>query len=210
MKRYELGTSGKSVIALVVFIALFVAGCAGPSALMKEVPEGEPIGPPETNKAMVVFLRPSGIGFAVQAKIIDVTSEDNPKLVGFLGAKTKIAYQTEPGEVLFMVMGGENTPFLKGNLEAGETYYAKVSPLFGILYARFTIKPIHGTELDEAEFVRWYSDCTHYRNSEESYQWAGENMGKIKEKRGKKLPGWMKKPQDERDALTLNPDDGRP
>lgn len=209
MKRCHRGVHEKSIIVLVLFIALFVVECAGPSAMMKEVPEGEPLGPPSTDKAMVVFLRPSGIGFAVQAKVVDVTSEENPELVGFLGAKTKIAYQTDPGEAFFMVMGGENTPFLKGNLEAGKTYYAKVSPLIGLLYARFGIQPIRAAELAGSDFNKWYSDCTLYRNSEESYQWAAENMEKIKEKRAKKLPEWMEKPQEDRDALTLNPDDGR-
>lgn len=194
---------------LVLLAAMIFVGCAGPSSLMKEVPEGEAIVSPATGKAMVIFMRPSGIGFGVQAKVLDVTSETDPIMVGYVGAKTRVAYETDPGEKLFMAMGGENTPFMKGQLEADSTYYAKVSPLMGFLYARFTMTPLRSDDTDSPDFRKWLNATTLYGNTEDSYSWMTENKEKILEKRARKLPKWMEKDQEDRDKLTLNPEDGR-
>ena len=62
---------------------------------------------------MIVFLRPSTLGFAVQSSVFNAT-EDTPDLVGIVAAKAKVAYQLDPGDYLFMVIG-ESADFMTAN-----------------------------------------------------------------------------------------------
>ena len=52
--------------ALVLVVLL--AGCAGPITHMREAPGGGSTAPPP-GKAVVVFLRPSSLGFAIASSV---------------------------------------------------------------------------------------------------------------------------------------------
>jgi len=115
----------KWVLASTLFIAFVLSGCAGTVKNMQPF-QGDPAKlVPEAGKAMVVFMRPSTLGFAVQSSVFRAT-EGTPDLVGIVAAQAKVAYQVDPGDHLFMVIG-ESADFMTAQVAAGKTYYAVVS-----------------------------------------------------------------------------------
>lgn len=187
-----------SAFLLTVFLILLVTGCsskymrpAGPDAASSYAP-----GP---NQATVIFMRPSSLGGAIQASVFDVTNSEN-NFVGIVSHKTKVAYKVAPGEHLFMVVG-ESADFMKAVLEAGKMYYALVTPRIGVWKARFSLKPVHKDELNSEKFKDWNSSCEFVENTNESAQWAKENMPNIQEKRESYFEKWMSKPEADRPVL---------
>ena len=110
----------------ILFLLLFLSGCAGPVANMQMVPFERIVSAPEKGKSMVVFLRPSGFGFAIQSSVFEITG-DTPSLVGIVAARKRVSYQLQPGTHLFMVVG-ESADFMSAELEANKIYYALVTP----------------------------------------------------------------------------------
>ena len=193
----------KKPIYAVLLLSLFLVGCAGSSAHMRDVPDGRDTFAPETGKALVVFMRPSGMGFAVQSSVFDITSGE-PDLVGIVSAKTKVAYSTDPGQHRFMVIG-ESADFMDANVQEGLTYYSLVTPRMGFWKARFSLKPVHKAELGMDQFAEWFADTRWVENTQESGKWAMQNMTSIKTKQADYLPKWLDKP----DKPILVPDDGQ-
>src|SRR5687767_12203944 len=112
-------------LVLAAFVVL-LAACAGSSPRMQEITAERYAPAPEPGKALVVFMRPSGLGFAIQSTVYEV-SGDELRIIGIVSAKTKVAYQAEPGKRLFMTVG-ESADFMSAELQAGRTYYAAVAP----------------------------------------------------------------------------------
>ncbi|MGH8701141.1 MAG: hypothetical protein ACREVR_08225, partial [Burkholderiales bacterium] len=80
---------------LIVVLAALVSGCAGTIAHMQEVSADRAPSGPRPGKAMVVFMRPSGLGFAIQSTVYEVQG-NNVALIGVVAAKTKVAYEVDP------------------------------------------------------------------------------------------------------------------
>lgn len=126
-----------------LFVLLVLGGCQ--SALMvAPTTEAEPKA--TADKALVVFMRPSSLGGAVQSSVYDTRAEGNDVFAGVVSSKSKVAYLAEPGEHLFMVVS-ENADFLAANLEAGKRYYVLVAheweygePVFRC--CRFVMMPV--------------------------------------------------------------------
>ena len=57
-----------------VLLLLVLAACAGKSEFMRDTAPDEALYAPQPSNALVVFMRPSGLGFAVQSSVFDVTS----------------------------------------------------------------------------------------------------------------------------------------
>lgn len=188
-----------------LFFAVMLSGCAGPVKNMQEVPPDRVVSAPAPGKSMVVFMRPSIFGNAIQSSVFEVTS-DKPALVGIVAAKKKVAYQLEPGQHLFMAVG-ESADFMAADLEPNKTYYALVTPRMGVWKARFSLKPVHADELNSAEFTNWLADCDWVEKSPESDLWASSNMVDIQSKQKEYYPDWMKKDAFQRPALL--PKDGK-
>ena len=94
---------GRSLYSFVCLLAaLYFSGCAGTVKHMNVVPPNMIVAAPSEGKSMVVFMRPSGIGFAVQSSVFEIKG-DHPSLVGIVAAKKKVIYELEPGSHLFMV-----------------------------------------------------------------------------------------------------------
>ena len=134
----------------VVVLLLAVAGCAGRSKYMQDVPAGQADYVPEPGRTLVIFMRPSGFGFAIQSSVFDIT-DGEPEFLGIVSAKTKIAHNADPGEHRYMVIG-ENAGFLEADLLADRTYYSLVTPRMGVWKARFSLKPVRKLDLTSAEF----------------------------------------------------------
>lgn len=186
-------------------LALVLSGCAGTVKNMKSVDATMVSGVPAEGKSAVVFLRPSGMGFAVQSSVFDVTQSD-PSLVGIVAAKKKVIYEVEPGEHLFMVIG-ESADFMSAELEADKTYYALVTPRMGLWKARFSLKPVHAGELESPQFEKWLQSCEWVAKTPDSEQWLAENITMIENKQRKYFQKWMEKNESERPHLY--PQDGR-
>ena len=193
------GTSPSTPAALLVAFALLLAACAGQVRNMQEPAAAPPIAP-EPGKALVVFMRPSGFGFAIQSSVFEVEDKQSASLIGILAAKTKLAYQVEPGRRLFMVIG-ENADFMSANLEANRTYYAQVAPRMGLWKARFALEPVPRKQLDTSDLRGSLEDCRWVQKTAESENWAMSNMASIQSKRAEYYKEWADKPESERPQL---------
>ncbi len=177
---------------LTLSLGLFSA-CAVMSPHMT-VQEGNPVLKPEAGKALLVFLRPSSYGGAVQATIYDGAA-----YIGTISANTKIAYQADPGKHMFMVIG-ESADFMQADLVAGKTYYARVSARMGIWKARFSFEPENGGTSAE-ELNAWLKETRLARINDQGRKWAMENKASIMQKHDEYLPVWNNKEKSSQQTL---------
>jgi hypothetical protein len=191
--------------ALAAALAVAATGCAGTIKNMREVPAGAPPPAPAAGKALIVFMRPSGMGYAFQSSVFAV-KDGAPELVGIVTAKVKVAWQADPGKHLFMIVG-ESGDFMTADVQAGRTYFALLTPRPGVWKARFSLKAVSKGELGSAEFQGWLDDCRWVEKDQSSEAWAKENLADVKEKYEKYYPVWLQKPEANRP--NLGPDDGR-
>ncbi len=186
-------------------MVVLLAGCAGSSVRMEEVSAERYAPAPQPGKAMVVFMRPSGIGFMVQSTVYEV-KESEVQMIGIVSAKTKVAYQVDPGKRLFMAVG-ESAEFMSAELQAGRTYYANVSPRMGMWKARFSLDPIRREQLESDGFKSDFNDTRWVVKTAATEEWFAANRASIQSKRSEYYPDWTQKPETERPALRA--DDGR-
>ena len=195
----------RSPALMILIIASLISGCAGKVMHMQEIAADKATVAPAPGKAAVVFLRPSGMGFAIQSSVFEV-KDNQSLLVGIVAAKTKVVYQVEPGKRLFMAVG-ESAEFMTADLLPNRTYYAYVAPRMGLLKARFALEPVRGAELDSSEFKSSLAECKWVGKNDASENWARGNMASVESKRAEYYPGWVKQPEPERPNLSQG--DGR-
>jgi hypothetical protein len=193
-----------TLVFTLILLGLILSGCAT-SSKMQMVPPERVTTVADEGKAMVVFMRPSDFGGAVQSSVFEIKNE-RPELIGIVSANTKVSYQLEPGSYLFMVIG-ESADFMSAELEANKTYYALVTPRMGFWKARFSLKPIHAAELDSDQFNEWFEECDLVENTPASGAWARENMSSILSKQTEYYADWMDKATSDRPKLL--PEDGK-
>jgi len=187
--RFVIQTAAKSAVLLAL---LLLGACAGTSDYMQNLEPNQVNYAPEADKSLVVFMRPSGLGFAVQSSVFDVT-DGSPKFIGILSAKKKIAHYSAPGKRRYMVIG-ESADFMGATLDPNKVYYALVTPRMGWWKARFSLRPVHAGEISGAEFDEWFKDTQWVENKETAVTWSAQNMNSIREKMGEDLPEWQAKP----------------
>lgn len=189
---------------------LLLAGLTGcQSSLMTKAGNAEP--KPAPGKALVVFMRPSSFGGAIQSSVYD-TGDKQDTFIGIVSAKTKIAYQAEPGDHLFMVVA-ENADFMVAHLDAGKTYYTLVSPRMGMWKARFSLLPIHNQagakySMQSADFREWMAKTDWVTVTPAAEQWYQEHAADIRAKKVDYLHRWDTADAQQRAELTLPADDG--
>ncbi len=190
----------KWILAFTLMNALALSGCAGTIKNMQPF-EGDPATlVPESDKAMIVFLRPSTLGFAVQSSVFNAT-EDTPDLVGIVAAKAKVAYQLDPGDYLFMVIG-ESADFMTASVAAGKTYYVLVTPRMGAWKARFSLRPVALPDQNREEMDEWLENCSWVEKNAASDTWAASNIADIQDKQARYYTKWMEKNESDRPRLT--------
>jgi len=187
-------------IALLL-LQLLLTGCSGTVKHMETVAISDVINEPEYGKSIIVFLRPSRNGHSVQSSVFEI-EEDKPSLVGIVAAKKKVAYQLDPGEHLFMVIG-ENAGFMSATLEANRTYYAIIIPRMGWWKARFSLKPVVQDRLKSDQFNNWLLACEWVKKTSDSELWANQNMPSIRSKYDKYYTDWMNKSWADRPKLQM-------
>lgn len=196
----------RSLVSIAAVCATVVlTGCAGTVKNMKEVTDEVTAVKPRQDEAVVVFMRPSGLGFAIQSSVYEIKN-DAPSLVGIVAAKTKVAQRVPAGKHLYMVIG-ENADFMTADLAPNKTYYAYVSPRMGMWKARFVLEPKTSTDLAATDFKNDYNECRLVETTDESQAWMAENLNSIKSKRAEYYKDWLQKPAEER--LQLRLEDGR-
>jgi hypothetical protein len=194
--------SAAKAAALLLLLAL--GACAGTSDLMRNVPPEKATYAPKPDQALIVFMRPSGFGFAIQSSVFDVT-DGNPDFIAVLPAKAKVAHYSKPGQRRFMVIG-ESADFMDATLDPGKVYYALVTPRMGLWKARFSLRAVDGATVRTTEFDDWFKDSRWVENEPGAAHWAKANMDSIKEKMADDLDDWTHKP----DKPTLHAKDGQP
>jgi hypothetical protein len=115
-------------------LVLGMAGCAGSSKYM--VKADAPTAAPLPDKSVVYFLRPSGIGFAINFQIWD-----RERFIGLSQAKSYFAYLCDPGKHLFIGIA-ENKVAVEAELAPGKRYYVITEPRAGGWKARLTMTPV--------------------------------------------------------------------
>lgn len=200
MKRY-----------LVAFIALtFVALLGGCATTSSDMVRAAPSPEPAPGKALVVFLRPSRYGGAIQSSIYDTNSSS--AFIGIVSAGTGVTYQADPGTHLFMVVG-ENADFMNASLDPGKTYFVLVSPRMGMWKARFSLLPIHNDasakySIQSPAFAKWQNATTFVEKTPAADAWYQAHAADIAAKQAAYMQKWNAQSAEQKAELTLHPGDG--
>jgi hypothetical protein len=177
-------------------ILIIMASCAGSSVYMKP---SQSLLNPTSEKALVRFMRPSGMGYAVNFNIWD-----GEKVIGNSVAKGQFDYLADPGKHLFVAVA-ENQAFVEANLEAGNIYYIITQVKMGVWKARVGFIPVNkGSEFWDK--VKEYENELDKLepNTEALRSWELANKSGMQDILNRyetewKSKGWPK----------LNPEDGR-
>lgn len=98
------------------------------------------IEPAPENKAVVYFVRPSSVGWA-----INFTYFDSTQVIGRFNGVKFLRYECDPGKHIFWARS-ENKDFISGQFEAGKIYLIEAVPYMGALKAGVRLYPIESTE----------------------------------------------------------------
>lgn len=166
---------------------------------------------PQSEKAMVVFLRAGFMGGKATASVYDGT-DDRVDFLGILYSGDRLAVQVEPGFHRFMAYA-ENADFLDATLEAGKRYYILVRARPGIAKARFSLIPFHpGVDaeysLQGKDFRSWYGAATFVERTAAADAWYDEHREDVAKKKAIYLVKWNAMSPEDRAVLTLRPEDG--
>jgi len=183
----------------VLFVTLLL-GCTGSSKYMNKAsaPEGSLPG-----KALVYFMRPSGLGYAIHFQIWE-----NYRLIGLSQAKCYFAYECDPGKHLF-IGRAENKRAVEADLEAGKTYYIITQVKMGAWKARMGFIPVtRGSEYWDK--VELYKQELSYvvLQKEVVEQWEAKRKGKINAELNE-IINYIKTPEGQKYVVKLNKEDGR-
>ena len=181
------------------FLAIVLCvGCSVRSDLMTPTGVGAAALAPDPGKALVVFLRPTLTGYAIQAAVYD-----GERFIGIVSRHTAVPYQAEPGAHRFMVVS-EAADFLDAELAAGRTYFVDVAPRMGAWRARFSLLPL-SAERDARDVATWLAESTVVAPNADAQAWAERNHASVLKKKNAYEPKWLQKAA--RPALQV--DDGR-
>lgn len=186
------------VYSLSLFLFLVsLSSCAGTSNYMK--PSVSRVVPTQ-DKALVRFMRPSGIGFAVNFNLLD-----GEKVIGNSVAKSQFDYLANPGHHLFVSIS-ENKVFLEAELAPGKVYYVITRIYPGVWRARVAFEAVtRGSEYWEAvlqyekELQRLEPDEANLRIWQDAHREEIRALVSSYEAEFKTKYNWPK----------LSPDDGR-
>lgn len=181
-------------------LALMMSACAGSSPHMRPVPADRMVTGPEPGKALVFFVRPSGIAPAAKVAVYD-----GDEFIGIVPARKKVAYMAEPGDHRFSAIG-EAADFLEADLAASRTYHVIVVPRTG-WRCRFSLKPVHKDRIDSAEVRGWFESSQLIEGAASASHWASENQAANMRKRDAYLEKWHGSGGADRDSLRA--EDGR-
>jgi hypothetical protein len=141
-----------------MFVAAAVAlgGCAGHSDFMTKAPSSY-ASALRSDSATIVFLRDSGIAYAVNFAILDQSSN----FLGDAVARSDFSVQVPPGHYFLLAKGGEGTDAVQAEVAAGYVYYVRVVPRMGMWLAGVELDPIKPGAQDWSRLSNWLQGTNH-------------------------------------------------
>jgi hypothetical protein len=100
------------------------------------IAQGQSVEPAPSDKAVIYFVRPSSLAFA-----IDFTYFDSTRLIGKFNGPDYMRYTCNPGHHLFWARS-ENQSFVEANVEAGKVYFIEAIVQMGTLKAAVDLDPV--------------------------------------------------------------------
>ncbi len=162
------------------------------------------------DKAQIVFLEPiNSIQGLFPVGIFEIEG-DKRTLIATTGAHSKAAVLVAPGRHVFMANhSGMIAHFLDANVEAGKTYYVLLRFIYG---QGFQLRPIRPTgssdySVSNKKFPAWISKTTFVEKTVDSDAFFEKNNAAVIKTQTDGWAKWLAKTQEERDELTLNPQD---
>ena len=182
-------------IILLIFL-LLMTGCAGSSQYMVKA---TPTEGPQPEKALVYFMRPSGMAFAINFQIWD-----SDRFVGLSQAKSYFAYECDPGKHLLLGFA-ENRVAIEADLEAGKSYYIGTNVRMGAWKARMDFTPVtQGSQLwNQVENFKQTLNCIDIKD-EERAKWEA-----AKKQEAQRFIEYFSTGEGKSQVLRLNKEDGR-
>ncbi|HID82492.1 MAG TPA: hypothetical protein EYH06_04890 [Chromatiales bacterium] len=183
----------KVITVLTLLMVAILSGCVT-SSHMTAVDSTPDKLKPQPGKSLLVFLRPSSYGGSIQS-----TLYDGDEYIGTISAKTKVAYQANPGQHTFMIVG-ESADFMQATLDEGKTYYTVIAPRMGVWKARFSLRPQNG-QIPAEDIKKWMDATRLVEIGPEGKAWATENAASVMQKKNKYWPKWQSKPAASKQTL---------
>lgn len=100
------------------------------------------IAPAPADKAVVYFVRTSGLGFAINFSYLDSAT-----LIAKGNGTGYVRYECEPGNHLFWARS-ENRDFVEAEVEAGKIYFLEAVPTMGAIRAAVQLRPVDPSKED--------------------------------------------------------------
>jgi hypothetical protein len=179
-----------------ILLIYLIIGCAGSSKYMTKA---TPVAGPSADKALVYFMRPSGLGFAINFQIWD-----GDRFIGLSQAKSYFGYQCDPGKHLFIGIA-ENKRGVEAELEAGKSYYIITQVKMGGWRARMAFIPVTmGSEFWNS--VETYKQNLNFieANSEMIVKWEAKEKTEAQQ-----IINYLNSPEGQKYVVKLNMEDGR-
>lgn len=195
---------------LFVVITLALTACVTPIVLHKAsaVQELPAITP---GKAQIVFMRPSNtiISGAFAGFLYDV-KDGNDQLISPIMGGSKVIYEVDPGQHVFMSNGVVIAHFMDANVEAGKRYYVLVRYVHAYGLQLRPIRIDGTTEYNTAlkDFPSWLKGTQRVESSEAVTGFLTQYKAGYEETRAKGFKEWQEKSPTQRAELTLNASDG--
>jgi hypothetical protein len=186
----------KCLRAISIVLIFLIAGCAGSSKYMAKA---TPITGPSADKALVYFMRPSGLGFAINFQIWD-----DDQFIGLSQAKSFFGYQCNPGKHLFVGIA-ENKRGVEADLEAGKSYYIITQVRIGGWRARMAFIPVtQGSEFWGV--VETYKQSLNFVEAQKDMlaTWEAKEKAEIQQ-----TINYLNTPEGKQYVVKLDRDDGR-
>jgi hypothetical protein len=134
----------RSIIsALALSVLVLATGCASlpsPEAMKAETATFQLPKLPDTGKAIVYVVRPSGLGGLIRFNVF-VDDQEAPSEMGYTRASQYIYFQVTPGEHK-IYSKAENWAELQLSAKAGDIFFIQQEPTMGILMARNSLSKL--------------------------------------------------------------------
>lgn len=188
-------------------ISVLISGCA--AGLMRPA-ASEQIAGPGADKAKVVFMRTSFVAGAIGCELFEVVNGEL-RFIGQLPYGNKVAYETTPGDKVFMAYGTA-ADFMLAKLQGGKTYYSIVRPNWGTGgFAPTPIRHVSASEptFDSQEFREWTAGTKLLEPTADAPAWFRDNKARLQQIYAEYWKRFQTKTEQEKYFRTLLPEDGR-
>ena len=169
---HKYGFQFKLLLVVLVGI-LSLSGCASTAIMTR----ADVIHAPDSNHALVTFLRPARYGpeqFGVW---------DGENFVGALSPGSFTQYLAEPGEHIFLAQARRNFGYIEANLKGGKKYYVMIKKLSGGRTTGYGFNPITRNEaISQAKIETWMTSLSPTKViSSQRDAYVKDNLPKIKQ-----------------------------